>query len=380
LQEVIASQAKSPRIRLKELIEPRYEKVKKDDYDGGLPIVAKISFADGKLHFRDERETGMDLYRARKGDLVTSKINIHQGALALSPCDLVASTHYLHYKVRTTDVHPLFLVSLLRTPQFAALLNDQKNKGIKNEQGAEFLTEFQIPLPTMKEQEDFAAFIERQSNVIAGAELLLEHYEVHLTGLSDYEPQPLATVVGDIQNGLYKPGSDYGAGTPILRIDDFATGDVIGETGELKLVRTTKTEASRFALRPGDIVLNRVNSLEHVGKVALVGELPGPAVYESNMMRLRVDTERVLPAFVFRLLASPAIAQQLKAKAKQAVNQFSVNQGDVGEVLIPIPPREVQERIVREIELELVTLQHLSEISKHAKAVITQTLDRIWET
>jgi type I restriction enzyme S subunit len=244
----------------------------------------------------------------------------------------------------------------------------------------EDLEDWEIALPPMHEQEEVAAFIGRQSSVIAGADLLLEHYEAHPAGLSDYDAQPLATVVSDIQNGLYKPGSDYGEGTPILRIDDFATGDVINETGQLKLVRAIKTEASRFALRPGDIVLNRVNSLAHVGKVALVGELPGPAVYESNMMRLRVDTERVLPAFVFRLLASPAIAQQLKAKAKQAVNQFSVNQGDVGEVLIPIPPREVQERIVREVELELVTLRRLSEISKHAKAAITQSLDRIWES
>ncbi len=109
LSEIISSVAKYPRVKLAELIEPRYEKIKKNEYDGNLPLVEKISFSDGKMHFREERETGMDLYLAAKGDLVTSKINIHQGAVAMAPYDLAASTHYQMYSMRSDDVLPEFL-------------------------------------------------------------------------------------------------------------------------------------------------------------------------------------------------------------------------------------------------------------------------------
>jgi len=53
-------------------------------YSSVKTFLGKISFKDGKIHFRDEKETGMDLYQAEKGDLMTSKINVHQGALALA--------------------------------------------------------------------------------------------------------------------------------------------------------------------------------------------------------------------------------------------------------------------------------------------------------
>ena len=114
LTEIVNGGLKYPRVKLKELIEPRFDKVRQDDYDGGLPIVEKIAFADGTMGFRKERETGMDLYRASKGDLVTSKINIHQGAVALAPCDLVASTHYQVYGVNNSEVNPDYLVRALR--------------------------------------------------------------------------------------------------------------------------------------------------------------------------------------------------------------------------------------------------------------------------
>jgi len=49
-------------VKLEKLIQPRKEKIKKDDYKGDIDIVKKISFNDGKIHLRDKRETGMDMY------------------------------------------------------------------------------------------------------------------------------------------------------------------------------------------------------------------------------------------------------------------------------------------------------------------------------
>src|SRR5207247_1169498 len=102
-----------------------------------------------------------------------------------------------------------------------------------------------------------------------------------------------AVNLGDVlseepRNGLYKHSSAYGDGTPILRIDDFSNdGDVV--TSAPKRVALTEEEKNAFALRPGDLVTNRVNSLSHLGKTALVGDPPEWLVFESNMMRFRVD-------------------------------------------------------------------------------------------
>ena len=83
-KKIIKSKQKYPFEKLEDKIKPKYIKIKKTDYNGDIDIVQKISFKDGKIHFRDEKSTGMDLYKAEKGDLITSKINVHQGALALA--------------------------------------------------------------------------------------------------------------------------------------------------------------------------------------------------------------------------------------------------------------------------------------------------------
>lgn len=84
-------------VGLKEFLIPKAEKIKKDDYIGDFDVVAKITFSDGVVHFRKEKETGMDLFKGKRGNLLTSKINIHQGAVAICPKDLVCSTHYHIY-------------------------------------------------------------------------------------------------------------------------------------------------------------------------------------------------------------------------------------------------------------------------------------------
>ena len=139
LRKIIESGARYPRCKLVELIEPKHDRLKKEDYSGQFDIVEKITFADGNVHFREFPETGMDLYIADRGDLITSKINLHQGAVALAPRRLVCSTHYQIYRTKTSDCRSDYLCHILRSPQFLAQLTEQKNKGIKNEQGSEFI-------------------------------------------------------------------------------------------------------------------------------------------------------------------------------------------------------------------------------------------------
>ena len=83
-----------------------------------------------------------------------------------------------------------------------------------------------------------------------------------------------------------------GTGTPILRIDGFYDGVVTGLT-TLKRVRVTDEEQSLYGLHPGEIVINRVNSREYLGKSAQIPFLSEPIVFESNMMRFDIDHTRL---------------------------------------------------------------------------------------
>ncbi|GAB1811852.1 restriction endonuclease subunit S [Mycobacterium sp. MUNTM1] len=154
--------------------------------------------------------------------------------------------------------------------------------------------------------------------------------------------------IDSIQNGLYLPATRYGTGVPILRIEDFQLG-ASRSRDELKLVSATPDEQRRFALNFGDLVVNRVNSPSHLGKSLYVETRHVPAVFESNMMRVRLKAP-MSARYVNLYLSSLNGRRRLTRNAKWAVNQASINQKDVRECPVPVPPPDEQHEIVRRVE------------------------------
>jgi type I restriction enzyme S subunit len=147
-------------------------------------------------------------------------------------------------------------------------------------------------------------------------------------------------------NGLYKPQTEYGEGVLIVRIDTYANGDLISGLG-LRRVRALPDDIARFGVRQNDILVNRVNSLSHIAKAALVGPLVESTVFESNMMRFTVDESRALPGFVFRIVSSAAAKAFFLTRAKQAVAQASVNQQDVRALPVLLPSLDEQDILLQ---------------------------------
>lgn len=157
-----------------------------------------------------------------------------------------------------------------------------------------------------------------------------------------WDVKPLAVLINDTpKNGIYKPAESYGEGTPIIRIGDFASGILRSSRG-LQRVRLMDDEIEQFMVTNGQILINRVNSIEHVGKSLLVASLTEPTVYESNMVRLDPAEEKVLPDFLIGCLRHASTVAQLRARAKKAINQASINQSDILSLQIPVPPRPEQ--------------------------------------
>jgi len=87
-----------------------------------------------------------------------------------------------------------------------------------------------------------------------------------------------------------------------------------------------------------------------LGKAALVKGMLEESVYESNMMRLRLDDSRAKPNYAILYLRSSKGLEELRKNAKHAVNQSSINQEDVKGAFFALPPLPEQEEIVRRVE------------------------------
>lgn len=260
------------------------------------------------------------------------------------------------------DVDPHYLYWFLRSQSRNVVTRGVKKGATVHSVQSGFIENLQVPMRPREDQRRIVDLLARAEGIVRlrraaqqkAAELIpaifIDMFGDPATNPKGWPVVPLGEVIKrGPSNGLYKHKSAYGAGTPILRIDGFYDGVITG-LAQLKRVQLDdEEELRRFALVEGEIVVNRVNSPEYLGKSAIVPRLAEPTVFESNMMRFGVDGSRVLPEFVIALLQQPASRRHLLANAKHAINQSSINQQDVKSVPVPLPPVALQQAFAQRI-------------------------------
>jgi Restriction endonuclease S subunits len=229
-----------------------------------------------------------------------------------------------------------------------------------------FAEEYIIDIPPLQVQHDIVASLEQaealkrqrqEADALNGALLQSVFYEMFgdpVRNEKGWDTKTLYDILSeDPQNGLYKPFSEYGDdGTPIVRIDSFYSGK-IGDLRDLKRINCTEKEIAKYQIHEGDVLINRVNSLEYLGKCGLVQKIYENTIYECNMIRLRPNRTLVDPIYLTTFLCTQSVKNQILNRAKKAVNQASINQQDVKAILILVPPLALQQqfaRIVEEVE------------------------------
>jgi type I restriction enzyme S subunit len=276
-----------------------------------------------------------------------------------------------------------WLNALLRTPWGQRFLETQCYAGSTNqvELSRTQLAAARAPVPGLSEQRQIAAILDTIDDAIRKTEQIIAKlkqvkqgllHDLLTRGIDDngelrdperhpeqFKDSPQgriprgweraalgAHLSGSPQNGLYKPGSQYGdSGTPIVRIDGFYDG-ALNHVSTFKRVRLSEAETAFYRLYGGDILINRVNSIDYVGKAGLVPAWDEAVTFESNIMRLRLERTHLEPAYVIRVLCAQPARRFFFTRAKSAIAQASVNQTDVRDVPLLVPGLDEQKRIV----------------------------------
>lgn len=162
------------------------------------------------------------------------------------------------------------------------------------------------------------------------------------TNPKGWEITDLGAVITDTRNGLYKPSEFYGSGIAILKMFNIQNGEL--DLSRIDLIDVTGDEYESYCLLPGDILINRVNTPELVGKCAVITEEVGKSVFESKNIRVRVKKDVVTPEFLAAYLNSPFGHGALRSGVKHAIGMATINNADLRRTQIFLPPLAHQQR------------------------------------
>lgn len=163
---------------------------------------------------------------------------------------------------------------------------------------------------------------------------------------SPYPLVPLESFIKIIQYGTSSLASKEKIGVPIIRMNNLKANG--WDFTDIKYIALSDIELNRYRVEKGDILFNRTNSKELVGK-SDVFEEDGDWVFASYLIRVRL-TGKVIPKYISTILNSDLGRLQIDCLSRQIAGMTNINAEEIKSILIPDIPISLQEKIIDFIE------------------------------
>jgi type I restriction enzyme S subunit len=313
----------------------------------------------------------------RKHQFAYNPMRLNVGSIGLWTKDetAIVSPDYIVFGCRDDALDPDFMDLFRRTATWEWQIRQSGQGSVRIRYYYRHIGEFFVPLPPLQEQRTIARFLrtvqrarETTEKVIAEARQLKQSLMQHLFtygpvpfNQADHVPLrktevgdvpegwlvlPLGEVVSETQYGMSQRGNEAGR-YPILRMNNLKNGLVLAH--DLQYVDVEEDEFNKFRLNKGDILFNRTNSYDLVGKTSLFNCFDD-YVFASYLIRVVTRQERVRPQFLNYYLNAESVQARLKLLATRGVSQSNINATKLRGFVVPLPTLDEQTKIVHILE------------------------------
>lgn len=370
--------------------------IRQTDGAGGFPITRIETIADKTINREKFGYAGIyDLaqyrdYILQDGDILMSHINSekHLGKVALySKQDdeqIIHGMNLLMLRADTQKVIPEYAKYYFESQKFLRQIGRITKKSVNQ---ASFtvtaLKELEIPLASIIVQRDISEKLKKvdwlvslRKQQLAKLDELVKARFVEMFGTFPANPfrwsiGKIQDVVSDVRYGSSRPAVEGGK-YPYLRMNN------ITYSGELDLRDTKRidipdSELDKCTVRRGDVLFNRTNSKELVGKTCVYNrdEL---MVLAGFVIRVRIN-ERIRPEVLSAFLNMDFSKRMLIGMCKTAIGQANINAKELQNIDLYIPPIELQDQFVtlkNKIDQQKQTVQQSLEKLELMKKALMQ--------
>ncbi len=326
-----------------------------------------------------KRVAGADLsqYKVIDRNQLVVGFPIDEAVLAFQrsiPAGIVSPAYGVWDLTDEAETDALYLERFLRSPQAIAYYKAklQGSTARRRSLPNSVFLDMDVPFPPPDEQRRIAAILDKADELRTKRSQALAHLDTltqsifHSTFGSGVPAQSQHPVVkmGDVLVSATYGSSERAAisgDIPILRMGNLTYGGDLDFT-DLKYLGANQPD--KHLLRNGDVLFNRTNSADLVGKTAMFRG-NGPAAYAGYLIRLRTS-EDLLPEYLTTFMNLPSTKRLLRNMAKSIVGMANINAKEVQSIRLPLPPIELQQTFANRVaaveRLKATHRKHLVEL------------------
>jgi type I restriction enzyme S subunit len=400
-----------PVVRLAEYIVQHNEKVRIGDSPDDKFRILGVTNKVGVFHAYDAfgRDINQPYKRVSARDFSYNPYRVNVGSIGMVPPDLdkgYISPAYVVFSVASEKLIPEFLELILPSHWYNPVLRATTAGSVRQNLTYDLLGSLAIPLPPLSIQRAIVARwraaqeavhkaneriarIEKQTAARFLSDLGLplperatprKAFAVHWEGFErwtvsynqvaaslidltrgKYPVVELSSILDMVQYGTSEKANTGGNGIPVLRMNNIKDGCL--DCSDLKHMTLLRKTRDALLLQDGDILFNRTNSKELVGKCAVFRE-SGEYVFASYLIRVRGKPDKALPDFIAYCINSVIGRQQIDALSRQIIGQANINSQELRSLRISLPPLEVQRAMMERVAAGLAEIARQREAAE----------------
>ena len=314
----------------------------RDPLAAGLTRIVGLDHLDSgelQIHRWGEVSEGTSFTRVfRKGQVLFGKRRAYQRKVAVADFEGICSGDLLVFEPKGQELIPELLPFIVQSDAFFCNAVGTSAGSLSPRTKWKELAEFEFILPNKSDQV-------RIASILSEVQLLLLSWRnvedsLNLAGeaiassvLQSGVPTRLGALLDSCEYGLSIPPMQEGA-HPILRMMNLENGYV--SLNEMRYVDLDAKTFESYRVKPKDIIFNRTNSIDLVGKLGY-NEHDDGCVFASYLLRLRVNEEATDAEVLAFLLNSPGMQRRINALATRGASQANINAKNLRNLIFSAP-------------------------------------------
>lgn len=337
----------------------------KDFVDKGIPFINAGHIQNNDISFENmnyiskEKFNKLGSGKVKKNDILyclrgslgkNAIVNIEEGAIASSLVIL---------RSKTEDIDVNYLIKYLNSNYIKEQILKYNNGSSQPNLSAASVKNFNIYLPNYEKQKEISRILDKAQQLIDKRKQQIESLDelvkskfIEMFGdpvsnPKGWEKGKIADIIIKTQYGTSNKANEENGQFKILRMGNITYNGQF-DFSDMKYIDLTEDEQKKYLVYKGEVLFNRTNSKELVGKTAVYKENK-PMAYAGYLVKA-IPNERATGEFIAAYMNTKYVKSKLLNMAKNIVGMANINAEEFKKIDIYIPPIELQNEYIKFIE------------------------------